>query len=115
MSINSGEIEKVLVHRYRRTRAKASEKVGKDLTYQLFCLLEFKAINQGTKNTRPKKPRRARYTNLRITFMPQNPKITNQPSYQCRRYVRLLVSQTAIIRSLIRLDFVNSKRYEAKM
>ena len=39
MSVELDDIEKVLAHRNRRTRAKASEKVGRDLTYQLFCLV----------------------------------------------------------------------------
>ena len=39
MSAGLDDIEKVLAHRNRRTKAKASEKVGRDLTYQLFCLV----------------------------------------------------------------------------
>ena len=39
MSAGLEDIEKVLVQRNRRTKAKTSEKVGRDLTYQLFCLV----------------------------------------------------------------------------
>ncbi|MEM6613498.1 MAG: hypothetical protein AAF652_14810 [Cyanobacteria bacterium P01_C01_bin.72] len=39
MSVDLDEMEKVLAQRNRRTRAKASEKVGRDLTYQLFGLV----------------------------------------------------------------------------
>ena len=39
MSVDLDEMEKVLAQKNRRTKAKASEKVGKDLTYQLFCLV----------------------------------------------------------------------------
>ena len=37
MSTGLDDMEKVLAQRNRRTKAKASEKVGRDLTYQLFC------------------------------------------------------------------------------
>ena len=40
MSVDLDDREKVLAQKNRRTKAKASEKVGKDLTYQLFCLTE---------------------------------------------------------------------------
>lgn len=39
MSVYLEDMEKVLAHRNRRARAKASEKVGRDSTYQLFCLV----------------------------------------------------------------------------
>ena len=39
MSAGLDDMEKVLAHGNRRTKAKASEKVGRDLTYQLFCLV----------------------------------------------------------------------------
>ncbi len=39
MSVDFGDVEKVLAQRNRRTRALASEKVGNDLKYQLFCLV----------------------------------------------------------------------------
>ena len=37
MSVELDDIEKVLAQRNRRTRAKASEKVGRGFEYQLFC------------------------------------------------------------------------------
>lgn len=37
MSVDLDDVEKVLAQRNRRTRAKASEKVGKGFEYQLFC------------------------------------------------------------------------------
>ena len=47
MSGDFGDVEKVLAQRNRRTKARASEKVGKDLTYQLFCLVvQVKEFNQ---------------------------------------------------------------------
>ena len=39
MSLDLDHMEKVLAQKNRRTKAKASEKVGKYLTYQLFCLI----------------------------------------------------------------------------
>jgi hypothetical protein len=39
MSVNIDDMEKVLAQKNRRTRARASEKIGNDLTYQLFCLI----------------------------------------------------------------------------
>ena len=39
MSVDLDEMEKVLAQRNRRTKAKASEKVGRDFEYQLFCLV----------------------------------------------------------------------------
>ena len=39
MSVELDDMEKVLAQKNRRTKAKASEKVGRDLTYQLFCLI----------------------------------------------------------------------------
>jgi tetrahydromethanopterin S-methyltransferase subunit G len=39
MSVDLDDLEKVLAQKNRRTRARASEKVGRDLTYQLFCLV----------------------------------------------------------------------------
>ena len=39
MSAGLEDIEKMLAQRNRRTRAKASEKVGRDLQYQVFCLI----------------------------------------------------------------------------
>lgn len=37
MSTELDDMEKVLAQRNQRTKAKASEKVGRDFTYQLFC------------------------------------------------------------------------------
>ena len=37
MSAGLDDMEKVLAQRNRRTRAKASEKVGRGFEYQLFC------------------------------------------------------------------------------
>jgi len=39
MSVDLDDMEKVLAQRNRRTKARASEKVGNDLTSQLFCLV----------------------------------------------------------------------------
>lgn len=37
MSVNLEDVEKVPAQRNRRTKAKASEKVGRGFEYQLFC------------------------------------------------------------------------------
>lgn len=39
MSVDFGDVEKVLAQRNRRTSARALENVGNDLKYQLFCLV----------------------------------------------------------------------------
>ena len=44
MSVDLDDMEKVLAQRNWRTKAKASEKVGTDLTYQLFCLILLKSL-----------------------------------------------------------------------